>query len=223
MALLNEHARDPSSIVTIVKLADICISREDWIKAKEYISKAIRLQPDDFENIDALAEVFRREGKQEERDRLLKEYRQRYPETLDGYRLRIEEVSEKDPAKAKLLLSQAVKKFPHEGGFVFSLGVISQREGKLREAEEHFVRAAELSPNSAHIQAWVGRFFYKVKQDERRALKEESQLLRFDAVSALIMEGDADGRAIVSEHLPRESHPKLRKLIASAIKPGGPE
>ncbi len=57
----------------------------------------------------------------------------------------------------------------------------------------------------------------------RAMLKEESQLLRFDAVSALVMEGGAGGRAIVAQHLPRESHPQLRKLIESAIKRGEQE
>ena len=360
MALLNEHAQRPNSIDTIVKLADIYISRKDWANAKKYISKAIQLQPEDFENTDALAEVFRREGKREEADRLLQEYARKYPQTLRGYQLRIAEVSEKEPGKAKPLLSEAIKKFPQEGGFVFDLGTIFHREDKLREAEDHFVRAAGMSPDSVHIQAWVGRFFYKVKQDDRRAqdyylnaylldphayesefvesripktnevvakadydrlrksgvpltkiledpnpgvvysaleqmsakwepaylktfldlmghddggvrwyatqtikdkvdrsfdetlkallkdqdlrkrglaayiavhlwkqesfgmmremLKEESQLLRFDAVSALILEGGAEGRRIVSEHLSRESHPKLKQLIEAAIK-----
>lgn len=366
-ALLKEHARDPNTIDAIVKLADIYISREDWAHAKEYISRAIRLQPEDFGNIEALAEVLRREGKLDEADRLLQEYARSYPETLDGYRLRIAEVSEKQPDKAKPLLSEAIKKFPQEGSFVFDLGTISQREGKLQEAEDHFVRAAELSPDSVYIQAWVGRFFYKVKNDNRRALdyylnaylldphayetefvesripktnavvakanyeqqlksgvpltkiiedpnpdvvysaleqmsakwepaylkilvdlmghddggvrwyatqminekvdrsfdetlsallkdqdlrkrglaayiavhlwkqesfaimrdmlKEESQILRFDAVSALFLEGGEEGRKIVLEHLSRESHPKLKKLIEAAMKKekSGPE
>ncbi len=366
-ALLKEHARDPNTIDAIVKLADIYISREDWARAKEYISRAIRLQPEDFGNIEALAEMLRREGKLDEADRLLQEYARSYPETLDGYRLRIAEVSEKQPDKAKPLLSEAIKKFPQEGSFVFDLGTISQREGKLQEAEDHFVRAAELSPDSVYIQAWVGRFFYKVKNDNRRALdyylnaylldphayetefvesripktnavvakanyeqqlksgvpltkiiedpnpdvvysaleqmsakwepaylkilvdlmghddggvrwyatqminekvdrsfdetlsallkdqdlrkrglaayiavhlwkqesfaimrdmlKEESQILRFDAVSALFLEGGEEGRKIVLEHLSRESHPKLKKLIEAAMKKekSGPE
>jgi len=45
-----------------------------------------------------------------------------------------------------------------------------QREGKLREAEAQLVKAAELSPRSSHIQAWVGRFFFKVKGDNQHAL-----------------------------------------------------
>ena len=365
MALLNEHTRNPTSTDTIVKLADIYISREDWSRAKEYLTKAIQLQPEDFETTQALAEVLSREDKQEESDRLLREYSQKYSQTLDGYQLRIAEVHEKNPAQAKWLLAEAIKKFPQEGSFVFYLGTIQQREGKLREAEEHLVKAAAMSPNSVLIQAWVGRFFFRVKNDHRRAmdyylnaylldphayetefvesripvlnavvakadyeqlrksgaplkkiledpnpgvvymaledlsakwdpsylqllldvmghdesgvrwyamelikkrvdrsfdatlkallkdsdlrkrglaayiavhlwkqesfglmrswLNEESQLLRFDAVSVLIMEAGVEGRAIVSEHLPRESHPRLKKAIASALKSGEPE
>ena len=365
VALVNEHAGDPNKVETIVKLSNLYISRQDWAKAKEYISKAIRLQPEEFENTDALAQVFSREGKPEEGDRLLREYSRKYPETLDGYRLRLAELSEKDPVKAKQLLLEAIKKFPQSGDFVFDLAAIHQREGKLLEAEEHYVKAAAMSPNSVYIQAWVGRFFYKVKKDDRRALeyylnaylldphayeteyvesripkinavlataeyeeqrkrgvpltkivdspnpgvvykafeemsakwdptylkilidlmghddagirwyatqmikekvdrsfdetlrallndkdlrkrglaayiavslwkqesfsvmrsmlKEEAQILRFDAVSALILEGGADGRALAIEHLPRETHPTLRKLIESAIKPREPK
>jgi tetratricopeptide (TPR) repeat protein len=169
-ALTTEHNRDPNSIDTVVKLADIYVYRKDWTKAKEYISKAIRLQPEDFENTEALAEVLRREDKREDAVRLLRDYAHKYPETLHGYQLRVAEVLEKEPGKATSLLSEAIKQFPQEGGFVFYLGTILQREGKLREAEDHFVRAAGMSPDSVLIQAWVGRFFYKVKKDDRRAL-----------------------------------------------------
>lgn len=170
VALTAEHERDPNSIETVVKLADIYVSREDWAKAKDYISKAIRLQPEDFENTDALAEVFRREGKVQDAERLLRDYSHKYPESVEGYRLRVAEEFEKAPGKAKLLLTEAIKRFPQDGGFVLYLGSILQNEGKLAEAEGHFIKAAGMSPDSVHIQAWVGRFFYKVKKDERRAL-----------------------------------------------------
>jgi tetratricopeptide (TPR) repeat protein len=57
-----------------------------------------------------------------------------------------------------------------EGEAAFNLGASLQRAGKLAQAEEQFVKAAALSPDSADVQAWVGRFFYKVKNDNRRAL-----------------------------------------------------
>jgi tetratricopeptide (TPR) repeat protein len=45
-----------------------------------------------------------------------------------------------------------------------------QKQGKLAQAEETFIKAAALAPDSVHIQSWVGRFFFKVKADNRRAL-----------------------------------------------------
>lgn len=359
-ALLKEYARDPNSIDTAVKLSNIYTSRKEWAKAREYISKTIQLEPDDYENTAALAAVLQDEGNSEEADRVVREYARQYPETIGGYRIRIGELIEKEPGKAKPIVLEAVSKFPKEGGFVFDLGNIFHREGKMQEAEEHFVRAAEMSPASVFIQSWVGRFFYKVKEDGRRALdyylnayfldphayesefvesriqkinaglaeaeyqrqlksgvpltkmledanplvvtfavqqmakkwetahlktfldlmghddggvrwyammtirtnvdrsfdetlksllrdqdlrkrglaayiaahlwkqesfdilrqmlKEESQLLRFDAISALVLEGGPEGRKIVLEHLPREPHPGLKKLIESTMK-----
>ena len=169
-ALTTEHNRDPNSIDTVVKLADIYISRKDWAKATEYLSKAVRLEPENVEHTEALATVFRQEGKLEEADLLVREYVLKYSETLAGYRLRVAEVFDKEPGKAKPILSEAINRFPQDGGFVFYLGAILQRDGKLREAEAHFVRSAGMSPDSVFIQAWVGRFFYKVKKDDRRAL-----------------------------------------------------
>lgn len=40
----------------------------------------------------------------------------------------------------------------------------------MQQAEQFFIKAAELSPNSAYIQSWVGRFFLKVKADKQNAL-----------------------------------------------------
>ena len=51
----------------------------------------------------------------------------------------------------------------------------------------------------------------------RTMLREESQLLRFDAVSALLIEGGPEGREILSEHLSVETHPQLKTMIERAI------
>lgn len=57
-----------------------------------------------------------------------------------------------------------------KGLAVFNKGTELQRAGNLKEAEEHFIRAAELAPRSVHVQSWVGRFFFKVKRNDQRAL-----------------------------------------------------
>ena len=366
-ALLEEHARDPNSVETITKLADIYITREDWAKAKQFIAQAIRLKPDDYENTDAMAQVLEREGNTAEADRVRAEYVRLHPETAEGYRERIGAAWDKEPARAKALVAEASKKFPGDAVFVFDTGVLLQRDGKLREAEDQFTRAAKLAPDSDYIQARVAKFFYKARNDNARALDyylsayllnphsyegeyvesriqrisgeaaeakldeqtrrgapltallndpnpsvaivalekmggawkpeymqpalaalshddggvrwtameaikknanrsfdptlrslladadlrkrglalylaahlwgresfpfirealgEQSQLLRFDAVSALFIEAGAEGRVLVAEHLPREPNERLKKLIESGLKepPGGGE
>ena len=54
---------------------------------------------------------------------------------------------------------------------LFEKGAELQKIGRLAEAEQTFVKAAELASNSAHVQMWTGRFFYKVKKNEQKALK----------------------------------------------------
>lgn len=53
---------------------------------------------------------------------------------------------------------------------IFEKAVVMQKSGKLKQAEDLFVKAAELAPESVEIQAWTGRFFYKVRADNPRAL-----------------------------------------------------
>ena len=46
-----------------------------------------------------------------------------------------------------------------------------ERRGSLDKAEESYVKAAELSPRSMHVQTYVGRFFLKVRRNNQRALE----------------------------------------------------
>src|ERR1043166_9573475 len=48
---------------------------------------------------------------------------------------------------------------------LFNKAAALQQAGETKQAEEYFVRAAELAPNSVYIQSWVGRFFFKVRHD----------------------------------------------------------
>jgi len=53
---------------------------------------------------------------------------------------------------------------------VFNGAIKLQEMGNIKEAEQEFVRAAELSLRSVHIQSWVARFLYKVSHNDERAL-----------------------------------------------------
>lgn len=54
---------------------------------------------------------------------------------------------------------------------IFDQAAEMQKQGKLKQAEELFVKAAELAPDSVQIQSWTGRFFLKVKADNQRDLE----------------------------------------------------
>lgn len=168
--LLKENAAHPQSEEVIFKLADLYIFRDDLVKGKRYLEAGIKIRPDDFKFIKGLATVLRINGQRQESDRLIKEYVLRHPQSEDALLIRIEELIEKEPGKAKSLAAESRTKFPRSAGLAFDLGRIFQAEGKLPEAEQLFVEAAELAPDSSVIQTWTGRFFFKVRNNKPRAL-----------------------------------------------------
>jgi Flp pilus assembly protein TadD len=168
--LLAEYKRNPDSIETIDALADIYISRNDWPNAKRYLFAAIQKKPDDYRFISGLAMILESEGKPQEAEQVNKDYLKKFPNTAEGYAIRAERVAQTNPVEAKTILTEAVAKFPEDGQLLFKLGAAYQTEDQ-QKAEQAFVKAAEVAPKSELIQTWVGRFFFKVKSDNRRALE----------------------------------------------------
>jgi tetratricopeptide (TPR) repeat protein len=211
--LLAQLSRDPASHDTLFKLADIYISRDDWPKAKEYLGKLIALHPENFEDTKALAEVYQREGNEARAQKILHEWARKYPETSDAYRIRIADVPEQEADKAKALIGEALKKFPQEADFPFYLAGIYLREHRTKEAEPLYVKAAELAPDSAYVQAWVGRFFFKAEEDASRALEYylSAYLLDPDAYETEYVESRIPG---IAGHL---AAPRLQELLKQGV------
>ena len=170
-ALLKQLKDNPKSEELNFKLADLYIAREDWPKAKQYLSVARQLNPDDFKYVVGLAGVLDQEGNSREAERITKDFLDHHPESETTWLAKIEELIGKDAAKAKSLALEARTKFPKSASLAFDLGRIFQNEGKLEEAEKSFVEAAQLAPDSPDIQAWTGRFLLKVRVDKPRALE----------------------------------------------------
>jgi tetratricopeptide (TPR) repeat protein len=168
--LLAEYARNPNSIETIHGLADIYISRDDWFNAKRYLLFGIKKKPEEYRFTGGLAMVLDREGKHQEAVQLTQDYVRKFPNTADSYAMKAEPLIRTKPLEARLILTEALKLFPTDGQLLFDLGMVYQGEDN-QKAEEAFVKAAELSPKSELVQTWVGRFFFKVKPDNRRALE----------------------------------------------------
>ena len=161
----------PADLEAVKHLADIYISREDYTNAKKYLSIALAAQPNDFDTLSALVEIYERERNPDKAQQLLETFERRYPDSSGGLSLRLSKEMKADPVKARSTAIEAIAKFPAEGEFRFNFGVLLQKENKLDEAEASFVKAAELSPTSSYIQAWVGRFFFKARPDNARALR----------------------------------------------------
>lgn len=170
-ALLKKLEADRNSVKTLKQLADVYISRSEWEKAKKCLGEVIRLEPNDYGHVEALAEVFRREENPDEAKKLVDAYVEKHPESIEGYQMKVDRLPKEDRAGAKKALEEAIAKYPREGTFHFNLGTIVQEEGNLKDAEEELVKAASLAKDNSHIQGWAGRFFLKVKKDGARALE----------------------------------------------------
>lgn len=169
--LLARLAREPDAPDVLFGLADIYISREEYARARPYLVRLVAVEPNQFDHVRVLARVYSHEGNEAEAERVAREWVRAHPGTPESYRVRAADVSEKEPEKAKALLAEAAAKFPADGYFPFYLAGIYLNEKNLKEAERLYVKAAELSPDSSEVQTWVGRFFFKARPDDRRALE----------------------------------------------------
>ncbi|HEX7318676.1 MAG TPA: tetratricopeptide repeat protein [Pyrinomonadaceae bacterium] len=207
--LLAQLAREPDSPDVLFGLADIYISREEYAKGKQYLVKLIALEPDEFQHAQALARVLSHEGKEAEAERVAREWVSKHPGTPESYRVRISDVIEKEPQKAKALLAEAEAKFPRDGAFPYFLAGIHLNEKNLKEAERLYLKAAELSPDSSEVQTWVGRFFFKAKPDDRRALEHY--------LRAYLLDPHAYETEFVESRIPklagRMAEARLRELL----------
>ena len=174
-ARLLTEVRQSSNADNLSQLADIYISRSEWEAARAYLSQAIELDPSNFSYTVALAEIYRREGENDQANHLIEEFLGSYPDSVEAARYRVDQAlaaadGEEQNQGARVLLDQKLGQFPDDGKLLFNLGVLLQREGDDEGAGKAFARAAEAAPQSAHIQGWTGRFFLKVLRDSRQAL-----------------------------------------------------
>lgn len=171
-ALLKREAAEPTSAVVAMKLADVYISRDDWPRAERHLRKAIDLDPRGYSSVAALMEVLERAGKPAEAEKVASEFIAKNPRAKEAYVLRFGRLFEsKDWNGAKRLTEEALREYPDDPDLIFNLGTVLQEEGKLQEAEDHYVRAATSGRVSAHLQGWTGRFFLKVREDHSKALE----------------------------------------------------
>jgi len=168
--LLSQLSQEPNSADFQFRLADIYISRSDYEKANPILIRGQKEHPEDYRFTAGLAGILRIQGKTAEADRLVDDYARKYPDSAEGYVLRADTLHKTEPRKVKPLLEQGLAKYPNDGDLMFRLAATLQETGDLDKAEAAFVKAATLAPKSVGVHAWVGRFFFKVRKDNERAL-----------------------------------------------------
>lgn len=168
--LIAELAQNPNSADLQFKLADVYISRSDYTKAKQILVPGIKEHGEDYRFTAGLAGILQIEGKPDEAARLIQQYAARYPESEEGYVLRAEALHKTNAQGARSLLEQGVAKYPNNGDLLFRLAATVQEGRDLDKAEMLFAKAASLAPKSVVIQSWVGRFFFRVRNNSDKAL-----------------------------------------------------
>jgi len=123
---LAKHQQEPRDAATLFGLSDIYVSREDWKNAKSFLNKLIAVKPEDYENYEALAEVYRREKDNRKGDELIETFYMKYPESVEAFARKIGPLMRQEPAKAKAVLEQALKKHPTHAMFLFNQAVCPQ-------------------------------------------------------------------------------------------------
>jgi tetratricopeptide (TPR) repeat protein len=70
------------------------------------------------------------------------------------------------------------------------------------------------------LAAYIAVHHWKKESHElmQKWLNEDAQLIRFDAISALIIDGGVEGKKIVKSHRTKETNPWLKKLINEELK-----
>jgi len=233
-ALMAKYQQDPKDAEALFGLADIYISREDWPSAKSYLNKLIAVKPEAYENYEALAEVYRQEKDKKKAEEVLEAFFTKYPESAEAYARKIAPLMKKEPEKAKILLEKAIKKHPKHAMFVFNMAVLLQDAGKLNEAEDMFVSAADLGKDDAHIQGWVGRFFLRAHKNEEKSLHyylnvyfidphfydtehAESRIrtLNSTAAAAIVEKAEKEGKLL--DDLLRHDNPAVVRLALGKV------
>jgi hypothetical protein len=170
--LADEVKKQPRDAQLLMKLAQIYISRNDWKNARPLVERAQALQPQNFETVQVLAEIDRRDkgaNPQLHYDRFFASN----PQAPDTYLQRITRLAEKKPVDEtaiQRLAQEAYRRFPQDGRFAFLLAREAANHNQMEEAGRLYEEAANASPDDEQIQGQAGRHFLRISGSQAKAL-----------------------------------------------------
>lgn len=163
--------KSPNDLKTVKRLVDIYVSRDDFAQAEPLLKFLTARDPDDFSSVAALAEIYRRQKNETLEKAILADFEKKHPNAAGSYSLNISRTWNSDPQQTRLLVKEAIEKYPADAEFWGDLALLDQKENRLAEAEANFIKAADLDPKSVDAQGQAAFFFFKTKPDPERALK----------------------------------------------------
>ena len=102
----------------LVKLADIHILRGPSGPRPGILAQAITLEPENFTNVAALAEVNSRDGKEAEANQVIQIFLEEHPESKEAFPKTCPLDDERPPRGQDAFAQEQSKKFPEDGSFL---------------------------------------------------------------------------------------------------------
>ena len=154
---------DSSHFDSISLLANIFAIKRNFDKAKEFLEKAIKIQPKNTSILNNLGTAYKELGKSKEAINF-------YQKALEidsnhsnaNYNLGVEFYKLKELKKAKNYLEKTVKIQPDYALAHFSLGNVQKEFKELKKAKLSYLRAIELRPNFASAHNNLGLVFSEI-------------------------------------------------------------
>ncbi|HVE73350.1 MAG TPA: tetratricopeptide repeat protein [Thermoanaerobaculia bacterium] len=163
-------AAAPGDAATLMKLADVYISRSNWKKAEPLVRKAIALAPDEHDYFAVLEQILVRANRLDDALKVRKQWADAHPQARETTIERVQQLLRAESPEAEKALAAALAAYPDEGILHFHhAGVLAEKDPAA--AEKAYLRAAELEPKLAMVQGWTGRFFLKNTKEPERALE----------------------------------------------------
>lgn len=160
----------PDDVKLLAHLADIYISRSDYVRGEPLLRSAYEKDPQNDRTLLAIEELYKRLGTPEKGELLVKEFERKYPDSVGGYVFRLSRIKS-DPNTEKQLLAEAIAKYPDEGYFWFLRGAHAMEAKDLDAAETSFVKATTLDKNSKTYHAAAASFFRVERKNFKRAVE----------------------------------------------------
>lgn len=205
----------PNDIEAITHLADIYVSRADYVSAEPLFKLVLDKDPENFTAVVALAEIYRRQDTPDKAKTILAAFERKYPNAAATYSMRIHRIMDTDAAAAKKLIAEALEKYPEDGQLWFYKAVLTDREKRIQEAEGYFLKAAELAKNSVEVQGYTAAFFRVEKRDLHTALKYYLNTYFLDPHAHI--DGFAEAKIWSLNYENSKAH--VQKLLNSGTKP----